>query len=96
MRPSGFYYPDTLIRLFAAVERYVWCRVKTGNDKRGLRNDESDPKSGVSGLLAVRSASRRGKLMQRCEFMTLLGGAGAVPTRLAAWRKSPPTGSHRR
>jgi hypothetical protein len=36
MRPSGFYYPDAVIRLFAAVERYVWCRVKTGNDKRGF------------------------------------------------------------
>jgi hypothetical protein len=36
MRPSGFYYPDALIRLFAAVERYVWCRVKTGSDKRGF------------------------------------------------------------
>jgi len=36
MRPSGFYYPDALIRPFAAVERYVWCRVKTGNDKRGF------------------------------------------------------------
>ena len=42
MRPSGFYYPDALIRLFAAVERYVWCRVKTGNDKRGFETTLND------------------------------------------------------
>jgi hypothetical protein len=46
---------------------------------------------GLCQLMAV-----GGKLMQRCEFVTLLGSAGEVPMRRAAWHKSPATGSCRR